>query len=108
MSTNEPNTKSNTTACYRITVSGVVDASWSDWLDGLEIRHGQSPEGAPLTILEGQLTDQSALRGLLNRLWDLNLSVLAVQPCAASETNNLRMVEPSDPLEGTNHAKHNG
>jgi len=32
-----------------------------------------------VTILSGEVVDQAALRGLLNRLWDLNLVLRSVQ-----------------------------
>jgi hypothetical protein len=35
------------------------------------------PDGRGTTVLAGQL-DQAALRGLLTRLWDLNLTVESV------------------------------
>ena len=49
----------------------------------------QEASGMPLTILSGVLSDQVALRGLLNRLWDLNLvlrSVQQIDPTAISQT----------------------
>ena len=35
--------------------------------------------GMQVTILSGEIVDQAALRGLLNRLWDLNLVLRSVQ-----------------------------
>ena len=64
---------------YRIEVQGKIDAGWSEWLDRMTIRYDHDRTGAPVSILVGTVTDQSALRGLLTKLWNLNLSVLAVQ-----------------------------
>jgi hypothetical protein len=36
-------------------------------------------EEGGMTRLEGPIRDQSALRGLLNRLWDLHLTLVTVQ-----------------------------
>ena len=52
-----------------------MDAHWSQWLDGMTIMH--EPCGA--SRLEGSVRDQAALHGLLNKLRDLNLTILTVQ-----------------------------
>jgi hypothetical protein len=66
-------------ACrYAIRVQGHLDPEWSDWLGGMSIAHEEGGE----TRLEGVLPDQAALHGLLNRLWSLNLPLLAVQRLA--------------------------
>lgn len=66
-------------AIYRITVRGRLDASWSEWFSGFLVAGQQSADGALVTVLTGPVADQPALRGLLNRLWDLNLILLAVR-----------------------------
>ena len=58
---------------YQITVEGKVDASWSDWLGSMQLVSWQESDGRHMTTLSGVLADQAALRGLLIRLWDLNL-----------------------------------
>ena len=63
---------------YQIIVKGELDPSWSDWLDGFKIARGVTPSGACRTLLAGAIADQASLRGLLNRLWDLNLEIVAV------------------------------
>ncbi len=60
-------------ARYEIRVRGRLDESWSEWLGGLTVEH----EG-DVTMLSGMVADQAALRGALTRLWDLNLTLLAV------------------------------
>lgn len=66
-------------ACvYQICVQGRLDASWSAWLNELTMT-GEAERGSqPLTMLTGPIADQSALRGILNRIWDLNLVVVSV------------------------------
>ena len=61
-------------ARYQIQVRGTLDPRWSDWFDQLSISH--DAEGN--TVLAGQLSDQAALYGLINRLRDLGLTLLAV------------------------------
>lgn len=62
-------------AHYQIRVHGQLDDKWSNWFSGLVIsRH------AEWTVLTGPVADQAALRGILNRIWDLNLTLVAVTP----------------------------
>jgi hypothetical protein len=65
-------------AAYRIRVLGCVAPGWSDWFNGLTLAPGEPTE----TILTGTVPDQAALRGILNKLWDLNLTLLAVERLA--------------------------
>ncbi|MGC9347344.1 MAG: hypothetical protein ACP5JG_04320 [Anaerolineae bacterium] len=60
---------------YEIKVEGVLDPEWSSWFDSLSlVRESGDPT---LTTLSG-VFDQSALRGVLNRIWDLNLTLISV------------------------------
>jgi hypothetical protein len=59
---------------FEIHVKGHLDESWSDWLEGLEVNLSDNGE----TILSGQITDQAALMGILNKLYRLNLTLLSV------------------------------
>ncbi len=64
---------------YQITVCGKVDPSWSAWFNGLKIHQAKDKNGLPITRITGELPDQGALRGVLNKLWDLNLSLISVK-----------------------------
>jgi hypothetical protein len=57
-----------------IRVKGRIDERWSEWLDGLTIRHTVEGE----TALAGSILDQAALYGLMSKLRDLGLSLLSV------------------------------
>lgn len=59
---------------YEIHVRGQLDESWSDWLEGLEVKLLDNDE----MILYGHITDQAALMGILNKLYGLNLTLLSV------------------------------
>ena len=74
---------------YQITVEGKIDASWSDWLNGMRLVSRKESDDMIVTTLSGFLTDQAALRGLLNRLWDLNLAVRAVQQIDPATISNM-------------------
>jgi hypothetical protein len=58
---------------YQIQIQGRLEESWSGWLDGISIRF----EGG-VTTLVGAIPDQAALRDILTRIWDLNLTLLSV------------------------------
>ena len=66
------------TSVYRICVQGRIDRSWSDWFAGMAIAPGQTSSSSPVTTLIGPVADQVALRGILSRIWDLNLTVISV------------------------------
>jgi hypothetical protein len=63
---------------YQITLQGSLDPDWSDWLNGFEVRTEVNSDGACTTILAGEIPDQAALRGVLNKIWDLNLELVAL------------------------------
>ena len=65
---------SNQQIIYEITVRGVLDVGWQDFLDGLSI----TIEGEN-TILRGSVPDQPALYGIVNRLRDLGLELIAIE-----------------------------
>jgi hypothetical protein len=58
-----------------ITVKGLLDPRWSAWFDGLTIAHRETGE----SVLTGRLLDQAALHGVLTRVRDLGLSLVAVE-----------------------------
>ena len=66
-------------ATYQIQVEGQLDTGWSDWLGGAEIAHVGHPLDAATSQLRVAVRDQAALYGLLARLSDLGLTLLAVQ-----------------------------
>jgi hypothetical protein len=61
-------------ASYRIHVKGQVGPEWSEWFDGMTITCDEHNE----TILSGELLDQAALYGILNKIGALGLTLLSV------------------------------
>ena len=59
----------------RIHIGGRIDPEWTAWFEGLAI----DPQADGTTILQGEVTDQSALYGILARLRDLGLELLSVE-----------------------------
>ena len=68
---------------YQIKVEGSVDAAWSSWFDGMRITSEKSEPGPMVTVLTGPVIDQAALRGMLWKLWDLNLVLISVHRLGA-------------------------
>lgn len=64
---------------YRVTVRGMLDESWSAWFHNMAIRTEADPGDVPTSTLTGPVVDQAALRGVLSRIWDLNLDLLSVE-----------------------------
>ena len=62
---------------YQIKVQGRLDASWSDWFSGMAVGSEEESDGFPITTLTGTVADQSVLRGILNKIWDLNLTLIS-------------------------------
>lgn len=72
---------------YEIRVEGHLDAGWLDWFEGLQIQNLENGE----TSLIGPITDRLALRGVLDKLWDLGLSLLSLHRIEAEEVTFLLM-----------------
>ena len=64
---------------YRIRVQGFLDESWSERLGGLRITTSKIGDQKPVSVLVGQLRDQTELAGVLNTLYELHLTLLSVE-----------------------------
>ena len=60
---------------YEIKVEGLVDGLWAEWFDGMTITYVNNVD----TILVGELPDQSALHGVLERIRDLGLNLISIR-----------------------------
>ncbi len=60
-------------AVYQIRLKGHLGHQWAEWFGGLRIT--QEDED---TLLTGEIADQAALYGLLKKVRDLGLPLLAV------------------------------
>ncbi len=61
-------------AIYEIKLKGSLSSDWSDWFSDMSF--SQDEQGN--TLLTGPLADQAALYGLLDRLRDLGMELLAI------------------------------
>lgn len=68
---------------YQILIQGRLDIGWSDRLGGMSITTKGGRDLTPITTLQGELVDQSALLGILNTLHDLGYSVLNLKYLSA-------------------------
>ena len=71
-------------AAYQITVRGTIAPEWADRLESMTIKPLLRDDGAVFTVLTGELTDQAALSGVLNTLYDLRLPIIAVDKLPAT------------------------
>lgn len=71
----EENKDHQNVSLYQITIQGNLGSNWSHWFDSMAVI---SQANSDLTILTGEIPDQPKLRGILNRLWDLNLNIISV------------------------------
>jgi hypothetical protein len=72
---------------YEICLKGHLDRRWAAWFDGLSL----SRKGDGTTILRGQIPDQAALHGLLQKVRDTGLplvSVIRMEPDPAELRTN--------------------
>ena len=60
---------------YRILLKGVLNHAIADWFgDTVTVSQANGQ-----TLLVAQFADQSALRGFLDQLWNLNFTVLSLE-----------------------------
>ena len=72
--TPDPKIDSAHPVIYQIRIKGQLDSQWTDWFGGLTITLGEDGD----TLLTGPVVDQAALYGLLKKVCDLGLPLLAV------------------------------
>ena len=68
----------STPLVYQIRIKGHLDETWIDWFYPLVVVNDESGEAT----LTGAMRDQAELAGILSRVFDLNLTLLAVNRIA--------------------------
>jgi hypothetical protein len=66
---------SPTNAKYEIRLQGHLGPEWSEWFDGFQIATSEGGQA----VLTGTVTDQAALHGLLSRIRDIGLPIIAIR-----------------------------
>ena len=59
---------------YEIRLQGHLDARWGAWFDGLSL----TKDSDGTTVIAGQVVDQAALHGLLQKVRDVGLPLVSV------------------------------
>ena len=60
---------------YEIRLQGHLQGEWAEWFDGFAITCLDNGE----MLLRGQVVDQSALHGVLEKIRNLNLKLISIQ-----------------------------
>ena len=71
---------------YEIKIKGRLDQQWSDWLAGMKL----SLLEGDVSLLSGPLPDQAALHGLLERIRDLNMTLISVTSGKPSPQDSIK------------------
>jgi hypothetical protein len=61
---------------YELRLKGHLDSRWAAWFDGLSLTN----ESDGTSIIHGQVADQAALHGLLQKVRDIGLPLISVTP----------------------------
>lgn len=59
----------------KIQIKGHLDKTWEEWFQGMTITY----EGEN-TVLTGDIKDEACLHGILNKLRDLGLTLISINP----------------------------
>ena len=75
----------NQPAIYQIRIRGHLGQQWTDWFAGLTITLEENGD----TLLTGPVVDQPALHGLLKRVRDLGMPLLAVNRLESGQADTI-------------------
>ncbi len=83
---NKPNAQAdpNPPMVYEIRIKGHLDRQWTAWFEGMTIT--QTDDGE--TLLTGPVVDQAALYGLLRKVRDLGLPLIAVTQVQSDQSDS--------------------
>ena len=87
-------------AVYDIRIKGQLDTRWTEWFDGLTITNFENDTAQ----LSGDLVDQAALHGTLNKVRNLNLTLISVTS-PGSPSGKKETVATSIEHEGESNAE---
>jgi hypothetical protein len=83
---NKPNSKAdpNSPMVYEIRIKGHLGRRWTAWFEGMTIAQAGNGE----TLLTGPVVDQAALYGMLRKVRDLGLPLVAVNQVRPGRPDN--------------------
>jgi len=70
---------------YEIRLKGRLEKHWSQWFNGLVIQHRKHNE----TVLTGPIADQAALHGILAKIRDIGIPLLALKRLQESHSQKM-------------------
>lgn len=65
---------------YIIEIQGELNGRWSEWFSAVKITVDRLDDRPPFTTLHCPPMDQAKLRGVINKIWDMNLILVSVNP----------------------------
>lgn len=80
---------------YEIRIRGHLEPRWASWFDGLTLT--QDPDGT--TVIRGEVVDQAALHGLIQKVRDIGLPLVSVTS-TATPSKEPRPDHPRVPSSG--------
>ena len=66
---------------YQIRIEGHLDERWMRWFEGFTVKQHANGD----TTISGEMIDQAALHGILNRIRDLGLILVSVSRFTSPE-----------------------
>lgn len=85
---------------YEIRVAGHLPGQWSDWFEDMTIIPADNGD----TLITGHVIDQSALHGLLKKVRDLGLPLVAVNQVQFQESRN-NLIRNGEKMNGSEITK---
>ena len=73
----------NQPTIYQIRIKGHLDQQWTDWFEWVTITLEENGD----TLLTGPVVDQAALHGLLKKVRDLGMPLLAVNRVGSDQAD---------------------
>jgi len=74
---------------YRVRVQGSLDQVWFNWFPGLEFSIEKTGDEQVYSVITIRDADQARLRGIADRIWDLNLVLISIEQIRAGGNENL-------------------
>ncbi|MFC1879424.1 hypothetical protein ACFLZW_05880 [Chloroflexota bacterium] len=78
---------------YEIKLKGHLDTKWAEWFYDMTITH----ESDGTTTLRGPLPDQSVLHSVLERIRDMNLTLINVRNMGDANQDELKRQDETTP-----------
>lgn len=88
---------------YQIRIDGWIAQRWAAWLGDVDAALDHESDGAAVSTLTVTVVDQADLRGILAKIWDLNLELLSVARTTPRRANEAQEGRSTDTFPGGSH-----